>query len=81
METQIATARGSYVDDPKSKAIHVAAAEAHRDRMKHLEEIVRTLVEKRGGSPLSISTAEYFRIQAEAAVLEYRRDEPKRGHE
>ena len=80
-ETQIATATGSYVDDPKSKAIHVAAAEAHRDRMKHLEEVVRTLVAKGGGSPLSISTAEYFRIEAEGLVLEYRRDGTKSGED
>jgi RNA polymerase sigma-70 factor (ECF subfamily) len=72
LETQIATATGSYVDDPKSRAIHVASAEAHRDRMKHLEGVIQALVEKGGGSPLSISTAEYFRIEAEALVLEYR---------
>jgi RNA polymerase sigma factor (sigma-70 family) len=83
LESQIAAATGSYVDDLKSRAIHVAAAEAHWDRMKHVEEVIRILVEKGRGSPLSISTAEYCRIRAEALVLEYRlhRDEPKSGED
>ena len=46
MQAQIATAEGSYVIDPKSRAVYVAAAKAHRDRMRQLEELVRARVEK-----------------------------------
>jgi hypothetical protein len=79
METQTATATGSYVDDPRSRIIHVTAAEAHRDRMRHLEAVVQILVQKREALPLSGSTAEYFRIEAEALVMEYSRAESKIG--
>jgi RNA polymerase sigma factor (sigma-70 family) len=71
MESQIATAKGSYVNDAESRTIHVTAAKAHRDRMRHFEEVVRALVEKGESSQLSISTAEYLHIEAEALVLEY----------
>jgi RNA polymerase sigma factor (sigma-70 family) len=73
MQAQIATAVGSYVTDPKSRAIHVAAAKAHRDRMRRLEDLVRAFVEKGMDLPLSASTAEYYRIEAEGLVMEYDR--------
>jgi len=74
VEAQVATATGSYVTDAKSRAIHVAAARAHRDRMGQLEEMVRARVEKGQDLPLSSTTAEYYRIEAEGLVLEYDRE-------
>ena len=74
MQAQIATAVGSYVTDPKARAVYVAAAKAHRDRMRQLEELVRARVEQGNDLPLSASTAEYYRIEAEGLVLEYDRD-------
>jgi RNA polymerase sigma factor (sigma-70 family) len=71
MQAQIATAVGSYVTDPKSRATHVAAAEAHRDRMRQLEGLVRARVEQGKELPLGASTAEYYRIEAEGMVMEY----------
>ena len=41
MQAQIATAEGNYIIDPKARAVYVAAAKAHRDRMRQLEELVR----------------------------------------
>ena len=73
MQAQIETAVGSYVDDPKARAVYVAAAKAHRDRMRRLEERVRLFVEKGMELPLKHSTAEYYRIEAEGMVLEYDR--------
>ena len=73
MQAQIATAVGDYVTDPKARAVCVAAAKAHRDRMRRLEEQVRIFVEKGMELPLSASTAEYYRIEAEGWVLEYDR--------
>jgi RNA polymerase sigma factor (sigma-70 family) len=73
MQAQIAKAEGSYVTDPKSRAIHVAAAKAHRDRMRQLEELVEARVEQEKEHPLSASTAEYYRIEAEGLVMEYDR--------
>ena len=64
---------GSYVTDPKSRAIHVTAAKAHRDRMRQLEELVRARVEQGKELPLSASTAEYYRLEAEGLVMEYER--------
>ncbi len=46
MQAQIETAVGSYVSDPKARVVYVAAAKAHRDRMRQLEELVRARVEK-----------------------------------
>jgi DNA-directed RNA polymerase specialized sigma24 family protein len=74
MQAQIATLTSSYVTDPKSRAVCVAAAKAHRDRMKRLEELVRARVEKGEDLPLSGSTAEYYHLEAEGLVLEYDRD-------
>ena len=71
MQAQIATAVGNYVTHPKVRAVYVAAAKAHRDRMRRLEERVRFFVEKGMDLPLSASTAEYYRIEAEGLVLEY----------
>ena len=73
MQAQIATAEGSYVTDLKSRAIHVAAAKAHWDRMRRLEELVQARVEQGKELPLGASTAEYYRIQAEGLVMEYDR--------
>jgi RNA polymerase sigma factor (sigma-70 family) len=73
MQAQIATAVGSYVTDPKARAIHVAAAKDHRDRMSQLEELVRARVGQGKDLPLSASTAEYYRIEAEGLVMEYNR--------
>ena len=64
---------GNYVVDPKARAVYVAAAKAHRDRMRRLEERVRSFVEKGMDLPISASTAEYYRIEAEGLVLEYDR--------
>jgi hypothetical protein len=71
MQAQVGTAVGSYVDDPKSRAIHVTAARAHWDRMKQLEQVVQAYVEQGKDLPLSASTAEYYRIEAEGLVREY----------
>ncbi len=71
MQAQIAPAVGDYATHPKVRAVYVAAAKAHRDRMRRLEERVRFFVENRMDSPLSASTAEYYRIEAEGWVLEY----------
>jgi hypothetical protein len=71
MQAQIATAVGNYAVDPKARAVYVAAAKAHRDRMRRLEVRVRLFVEKGMDLPLSASTAEYYRIEAEGWVLEY----------
>ena len=73
MQAQIATAEGSYVADPKARAVCVAAAKAHRDRMSRLEEQVRAFVKNGTDLPLSISTAEYYRIEADGLVMEYDR--------
>jgi hypothetical protein len=73
MQAQIATAEGSYVTDPKARAVCVAAAKGHLDRMRRLEEHVRLLVDQGKDVPLSASTAEYYRIEAEGLVLEYDR--------
>ena len=73
MQAQIATAVGSYVTDPKARAVCVAAAKGHLDRMRRLEEDVRPLVDAGKDVPLSASTAEYYRIEAEGFVLEYDR--------
>ncbi len=73
MQAQIATAVGNYVVDPKARAVYVAAAKAHRDRMRRLEERVRLFAEKGTDLALSASTAEYYRIEAEGLVLEYDR--------
>jgi hypothetical protein len=73
MQAQIATAVGSYVTDPKSRATHVAAAKAHRDRMRQLEGLVRARVEQGKELPLGASTAEYYRIEAEGMVMKYDR--------
>ncbi len=74
MQAQIATLTSSYVTDPKARAVCVAAAKAHRDRMGRLQELVRARVEKGEDLPLSGSTAEYYRLEAEGLVLEYDRD-------
>ena len=71
MQAQIATAVGNYVTDPKARAVYVAAARAHRERMRRLENLVRARVEKGEDQPLSGSTAEYYRHEAEGLVLEY----------
>ena len=73
MQAQIATAVGNYVIDPKARAVYVAAAKAHRDRMRRLEDLVRAFVEKGMDLPLNASTAEYYRIEAEGLVMEYDR--------
>ena len=73
MRAQIAAAEGSYVTDPKARAVYVAAAKAHLDRMRRLEEQIRHFVEQRMDVPLNASTAEYYRIEAEGLVLEYDR--------
>jgi RNA polymerase sigma factor (sigma-70 family) len=58
---------------PKGSAVCVAAARAHRDRMRQLEELVRARVEDGKELPLSASTAEYYRLDAEGFVMEYSR--------
>jgi RNA polymerase sigma factor (sigma-70 family) len=73
MQAQIATAVGSYVADPKARAVYVAAAKAHLDRMTRLEEQIRQFVEQGMDVPLNASTAEYYRIEAEGLVMEYDR--------
>ena len=73
MQAQMATAVGNYIVDLKARAVYVAAAKAHRDRMTRLKERVRLFVEQRMDLPLSDSTAEYYRIEAEGFVLEYER--------
>jgi RNA polymerase sigma factor (sigma-70 family) len=73
MQAQIATAEGSYVVDSKARAVCVAAAKAHRDRMSRLEELVRAFVKNGIELPLSASTAEYYRIEADGLVMEYDR--------
>jgi hypothetical protein len=73
MQAQIATAEGNYVVDPKAAAVCVAAAKAHRDRMSRLEEQVRAFVKNGIDLPLSASTAEYYRIEADGLVMEYDR--------
>ena len=73
MQAQIATAVGSYVADPKARAVYVAAAKAHLDRMTRLEEQIRQFVEQGMDVPLNASTTEYYRIEAEGLVMEYDR--------
>jgi RNA polymerase sigma factor (sigma-70 family) len=79
MEAQIATAVGSYVVDAKARDVYVAAAKAHRERMRQLLELVRAHVEKGKDLPLSSSTAEYYHIEAEGLVLEYNRSSASRN--
>jgi RNA polymerase sigma factor (sigma-70 family) len=74
MQAQIATAVGNYVVDPKARIVYVAAATAHRDRMTKLEDVVRARVQNGNDLPLSVSTVEYYRIEAEGLLLEYDRD-------
>ena len=74
MQAQIATAVGNYVVDPKARIVYVAAAKAHRDRIIKLEDLVRARVRNGNDLPLSVSTVEYYHIEAEGLLLEYDRD-------
>ena len=71
MQVEIDAVGGDYSTDPKKRAVNVAAAKAHRDRMRQLEELVRARVEEGKEQPLNASTAEYYRLEAEGWVMEY----------
>ncbi len=71
MELQLSEASGTHGTDPDS--ISISAARAHLGRMKRLEEIAGDRVGKGQESPMCITTAEHYRVEAEAKVLEFDR--------
>lgn len=73
MQIEIDAVSGDYSTSPKKRAVNVAAAKAHRDRMRQLEELVRARTEEGNELPLGASTAEYYRLEAEGFVMEYDR--------
>src|SRR5262245_46686572 len=50
------------------KADHIAAAEAHWRRMKHLEDLVRNVYKAGAAAPIDLPAVEYYRLDAEVAL-------------